>query len=62
MPYVCSTLKWLKRQSYGKRKGRWVMRYEKPSIQIIILNSKNTIVTSGLGDVPDEESKDSEDW
>ena len=37
------------------------MRYEKPSIQIIVLNSKNMIVTSGLGDVPDSELKDSED-
>ena len=38
------------------------MKYEEPNMQIIIFNASDTIVTSGLGDEPDEELNDSGDW
>lgn len=38
------------------------MKYEEPNMQIIILKTSDMIVTSGLGDEPDEELNDSKDW
>ena len=38
------------------------MKYEEPNIEIIKIETSDMIVTSGLGNEPDEELNDSEDW
>lgn len=40
----------------------FVMIYEEPNMQIIILKSSDMIVTSGLEDVPGAEAGDQDDW
>lgn len=41
---------------------KMVMKYDEPSMQIIILNTSDMIVTSALGDDPEAELGDQDDW